>query len=202
MEWVARALALAMPRGDTLGKRLHSCPPVPPGPAHPAADVTKVAERTISDDLEFLISQAVDTSKADYAGEGWTAVPRVAEVDLPGAPASSARPCRFRTTSPLPPCPAVITGVQIHNWANDFEDDSPNLEFVAPTAAYVVVSGVKTHVELNAVPPLTPRQTRLLNGTPDLSAAQGGSGVVMEESPDSTYDSKEARRAQRLRLQK
>ena len=33
-----------------------------------AVDVTKVAERTISDDLEHLISQTVDTSKADYAG--------------------------------------------------------------------------------------------------------------------------------------
>jgi hypothetical protein len=33
-------------------------------------DVTKVAERTISDDLEYLISKTVDTSKADYAG-GW-----------------------------------------------------------------------------------------------------------------------------------
>ena len=46
----------------------------------------------------------------------------------------------------------MITGVQIHNWANSFEDDSPNLEFVAPTAAYVVVNGVKTHVDLSAVP--------------------------------------------------
>jgi hypothetical protein len=31
-------------------------------------DVTKVAERTISDDLEFLISKTVNTDKADYAG--------------------------------------------------------------------------------------------------------------------------------------
>ena len=46
----------------------------------------------------------------------------------------------------------MITGVQIHNWANNFEDDSPNLEFVAPTAAYVVVNGVKTHIDLNSVP--------------------------------------------------
>lgn len=30
-------------------------------------DITKVAERTISDDLEFLISNAVDPAKADYA---------------------------------------------------------------------------------------------------------------------------------------
>ena len=95
-----------------------------------------------------------------------------------------------------------MTGVQIHNWANNFEDDSPNLEFVAPTAAYVVVNGVKTHVDLSAVPPLTPRQTKLINGTPDLSVAQGGQGVVMEEAPDSSYDNKDARRATRERLQK
>ena len=50
--------------------------------------------------------------------------------------------------------------------------------------------------------PLTPRQTRLLNGTPELSANQGGSGVLMEESPDFSYDSKDARRAQKERLQK
>lgn len=33
-------------------------------------EMTRVAERTITDDLEYLISQAVDPSKADYAG-GW-----------------------------------------------------------------------------------------------------------------------------------
>lgn len=31
-------------------------------------DMTVVAERTITDDLEYLISQTVDPSKADYAG--------------------------------------------------------------------------------------------------------------------------------------
>ena len=48
--------------------------------------------------------------------------------------------------------PAVVTGVQIHNWAYDFEDASPNMEFVAPTSAYVVVDGVKTHLDLSAIP--------------------------------------------------
>ena len=46
----------------------------------------------------------------------------------------------------------MITGVQIHNWAYDFEDESPNLEFVAPTSAYVVVNGQKTHIDLAAMP--------------------------------------------------
>ncbi len=75
--------------------------------------MTKVAERTITDDLEYLISKTVDPAKADYA---------------------------------------VITGVQIHNWSTDFEDDSPNMEFVAPTSAYVVVNGQKTHIDLAALP--------------------------------------------------
>lgn len=50
--------------------------------------------------------------------------------------------------------------------------------------------------------PLTPRQTKLINGTPDLAVNQGGAGVLMEEQPDFSYDSKEARRTQRDRLQK
>ena len=92
--------------------------------------------------------------------------------------------------------------MQIHNWANDFNDESPNLEFVAPTAAYVVVNGVKTHVDLSAVPPLTPRQTKMISGLPDLAVNSAGTGVLMEEAPDSAYDSKDARRTQRERLQK
>nr|AXF41559.1 LCI520 protein [Chlorella sp. ArM0029B] len=126
-------------------------------------DVTKVAERTISDDLEYLISKTVDTSKADYA---------------------------------------VITGVQVHNWANDFEDDSPNMEFVAPTSAYVVVDGVKTHIELAAMPPLTPRQINLLHGG-DLTVVcnQGGQSTLRAEDPLHAYDSKDARRMQKKRLQ-
>jgi hypothetical protein len=32
--------------------------------------LTQVAERTITDDLEHLISQSVDPAQADYAGEG------------------------------------------------------------------------------------------------------------------------------------
>lgn len=65
--------------------------------------------------------------------------------------------------NPLPPlsnlflpcllhAPAVITGVQVHNWAYEFEDDSPNLEFVASTSVYVVVDGVKAHLDIAAIP--------------------------------------------------
>ncbi|KAL4426266.1 hypothetical protein ABPG77_009881 [Micractinium sp. CCAP 211/92] len=127
-------------------------------------DITKVAERTISDDLEFLISKTVDVNKADYA---------------------------------------VITGVQIHNWAYDFEDESPNLEFVAPTSAYVVVNGQKTHIDLAAMPPLTPRQIKMLHGgSQEVVCNQGGQSTLRAEDPPYAYDSKDARKAQKKRLER
>ncbi len=77
--------------------------------AHP-----QVAERTISDDLEYLIEKAVNPASADYA---------------------------------------VITGVEVHNWAAHLEEGGePSMEFIAPTKAYVVVNGVKTHLDLAMVP--------------------------------------------------
>lgn len=85
--------------------------------------ITKVAERTIHDDMDYLIKHAVDEKKADYA---------------------------------------VITGVQVHNWSTDFDNDTPNLEFVAPVEVYVVVNGEKTYVELDGIPSMTPRQVSLL----------------------------------------
>ena len=48
----------------------------------------QVAERTISSDLELLISKTVNREKADYA---------------------------------------VVTGVQVHNWATEFDNSEPNL---------------------------------------------------------------------------
>jgi len=47
---------------------------------------------------------------------------------------------------------AVITGVQIHNWASDFAGGAPSLEFVAVTKMYVVVNGIKVHLDLARVP--------------------------------------------------
>ena len=63
-------------------------------------------------DLEKLISKAVDPAKADYA---------------------------------------VFTGVQIHNWSDRFEDDEPNLEFIMPGKAYVVIQGKQTAIDLNSI---------------------------------------------------
>jgi hypothetical protein len=80
------------------------------GPRAPS----QLAERTISDDLEYLIEKAVNPAAADYA---------------------------------------VITGVEIHNWAAHLEEGGePSMEFIAPSKAYVVVNGVKTHLDLMMVP--------------------------------------------------
>eukprot|EP00878_Enallax_costatus_P000335 GHUV01000414.1.p1 GENE.GHUV01000414.1~~GHUV01000414.1.p1 ORF type:complete len:449 (+),score=146.99 GHUV01000414.1:109-1455(+) len=87
-------------------------------------DITKVAERVITTDLEYLISKAVNPKQADYA---------------------------------------VVTGVQVHNWASDLEDERiPSMEFVAPARAYVVINGEKIDLDLQQVPALSPRQLQLL----------------------------------------
>lgn len=132
-------------------------------------DLTKVAERTISDDLNYLISQTVDPQKADYA---------------------------------------VVTGVQIHNWGTTFDDESPNLEFIAPAQAYVVVNGFKTQIDLNTMPSLTPRQIRILADTGNMDASQAGSkddlvcnstgsSTLREIDPPYLYRSKRENRRRR-----
>jgi hypothetical protein len=139
-------------------------------------DITKVAERTIADDLEYLISHTVDPRRADYA---------------------------------------VVTGVQVHNWGARFDDDSPNLEFVAPVSVYVVVNGEKTHINLNTMPSLTPRQVRLLSsgargdgaggargqGEDDVVCNSGGTSTVREIDPPYLYNSRELRARQKRRAQ-
>eukprot|EP00873_Tetraselmis_striata_P040314 jgi/Tetstr1/460578/TSEL_000503.t1 len=102
-------------------------------------ELTKICERQISSDLEFLISKAVNTKDADYA---------------------------------------VITGVQIHNWGEKYDNGEPNLEIVAPTAGYVVVNGQKTELDLASVPALTPRQISLLTGQQGLDATSSVSAYV------------------------
>ena len=69
------------------------------GRAHPdalAGAAAQLAERTILDDLEYLIRNSVDPSRADYA---------------------------------------VISGVQIHSWGRAYDDEAPNLEYIAPRSA-------------------------------------------------------------------
>ncbi|KAG2490704.1 hypothetical protein HYH03_010865 [Edaphochlamys debaryana] len=111
--------------------------------------LTQVAERTISDDLEFLIEKAVNPSTADYA---------------------------------------VITGVEIHNWAAHLEEGGePSMEFIAPTKAYVVVNGVKTHLDLAMVPPMSFRQLQLMAersmDVPAGDICSGMRGAVLQEIP-------------------
>lgn len=90
-------------------------------------------------DLEYLISKAVDPKKADYA---------------------------------------VVTGVQIHNWASDLENKRvPSMEFVAPARAYVVVNGEKIDLDLQQVPALSPRQLQLL-AVQSTQAVQGSQSLT------------------------
>ncbi|KAL4520247.1 hypothetical protein Ndes2526B_g01226 [Nannochloris sp. 'desiccata'] len=136
-------------------------------------DITRVAERTIADDLDYLISHTVDPKKADYA---------------------------------------VVTGVQIHNWGTRFDDESPNLEFVAPQSVYVVVNGEKTHLDLNAMPSLTPRQVRILagkseggdarsRGADDVVCNSAGTSTLREIDPPYLYNSRDIRKRQKERVE-
>lgn len=96
------------------------------------ADITHIAERQITYDLETLIDHSVDSKKADYA---------------------------------------VITGVQIHNWAPE-GSDSPHFEFVAPATAYIVVQGRRTDLDLMLLPVLPPRVISLLATKSDHQATK------------------------------
>eukprot|EP00890_Picochlorum_soloecismus_P005650 jgi/Picsp_1/6086/NSC_03440-R1_low-co2 inducible protein len=129
-------------------------------------ELTRIAERTISDDLDYLISHTVDPKKADYA---------------------------------------VVTGIQVHNWGTRFDDESPNLEFVAPVSVYVVVNGTKEHIDLNTMPSLTPRQIRILAESRDSSGSQAavaedvacnstGFSTLREIDPPYLYRSRRERR--------
>eukprot|EP00899_Mesostigma_viride_P027246 jgi/Mesvir1/7706/Mv11663-RA.27 len=55
---------------------------------------------------------------------------------------------------------AVITGIQIHNWAS--ENDKVSLEVVAPCSAYAVINGVRKDIDIIRTPSLAPRQIELL----------------------------------------
>lgn len=100
---------------------------------------------------EYLISQAVDTKKADYAV--------VTGVQVGGR--GGLQLARFRlavsrrvASRPVPPAhiPAHAARTQIHNWAHDLEDEkTPSMEFVAPASMYVVVGGEKTELDVSKV---------------------------------------------------
>ncbi|CAK0781496.1 hypothetical protein CVIRNUC_005388 [Coccomyxa viridis] len=137
-------------------------------------DITKIAERTILDDLEYLISQTITSpSQADYA---------------------------------------VISGVQIHNWGQSFDNQSPNLEYIAPSTVYTVVAGERTYLDLNSIPQLTPRQIRVLSSSAaspessqidsnldEVCGSAGDTTTLRSVEPPYSYSSKESRRAARKR---
>lgn len=43
-------------------------------------------------------------------------------------------------------------GVQIHNWADDYDNEEPNFEFIAPTKVCVVIDGKRTDIDLEKIP--------------------------------------------------
>ncbi len=50
----------------------------------------------------------------------------------------------------------MVTGIQIHNWAEEFDGSEPNLEWVAPVNVYAVVDGRRYNLDLSLVPVSTP----------------------------------------------
>ena len=105
--------------------------------------MTRVAERTITDDLEYLIKHAVAGRRADYA---------------------------------------VITGVQIHSWGRQFKGDAPNIEYIAPSTVYTVVAGERTDLDLSSIPPLTPRQLKVLAAHEASDGGHEGGGSAHDGS--------------------
>jgi hypothetical protein len=73
---------------------------------------------------------------------------------------------------------AVITGVQVHNWGEKFDNGEPNLEIVAPTKMAVVINGEKTELDLASMPALTPRQISMLTGQQGLDTTSSVSAYV------------------------
>uniref|UniRef100_A0A7R9YSE2 Uncharacterized protein n=1 Tax=Chlamydomonas euryale TaxID=1486919 RepID=A0A7R9YSE2_9CHLO len=81
---------------------------------------------------------------------------------------------------------AVITGVQIHNWAASMRPGGPpNLELVEPHMLYAVVNGERRELRLDTVPSLTKRQLSHLSHNAAPSGLRVGRGrrTVITETP-------------------
>jgi hypothetical protein len=73
---------------------------------------------------------------------------------------------------------AVISGVQIHAWSKNYDDEHPNLEMVWPAKSYVVVKGERIDFDLASIPGLSPRQLlELANATAANAAAKDAAGA-------------------------
>lgn len=65
----------------------------------------------------------------------------------------------------ISPTQSFFSRLQIHNWGQSFDNQSPNLEYIAPSTVYTVVAGERTYLDLNSIPQLTPRQIRVLSSS-------------------------------------
>lgn len=68
-----------------------------------------------------------------------------------------------RTLSSIPDVQCLC--LQIHSWGQSFDNQSPNLEFIAPSTVYTVIAGERTYLNLSSIPQLTPRQIRVLSSS-------------------------------------
>lgn len=147
----------------------------------------QIAEQTILDDLEYLISHAITSpSQADYAViSGIQVSPPCWHKQFEEAfcrtlqQRSRIQPCLIAMVhnrpglcaakSPLLRCYLLSMrfhcALQIHSWGQSFDNQTPNLEFIAPSTVYTVVAGEKTYLNLSSIPQLTPRQIRVLSSS-------------------------------------
>ena len=65
----------------------------------------------------------------------------------------------------LPSLNVFACALQIHSWGQSFDNQTPNLEFIAPSTVYTVVAGEKTYLNLSSIPQLTPRQISVLSSS-------------------------------------
>mmetsp|Transcript_22805 Transcript_22805/g.54572 ORF Transcript_22805/g.54572 Transcript_22805/m.54572 type:complete len:407 (-) Transcript_22805:175-1395(-) len=78
---------------------------------------------------------------------------------------------------------AIITGVQIHNTGMEFDNDEPNLEFIAPNTVSVIINGERVDLDLSYLPAASPRQVGVLGGmalsnSPQSMVANTGNATV------------------------
>jgi hypothetical protein len=45
-----------------------------------------------------------------------------------------------------------VTGVQIHNWGQQFDSAEPNFDYIAPASTYVVKGGKRTNLDISTMP--------------------------------------------------
>jgi len=93
---------------------------------------------------------------------------------------------------------AVVTGIQIHNWSDNFTDiNEPSLEFIQPCKAYTVIHGRRTNMDVRSAPALAPRMIHILS-----SGTGIGGGTSGPEEGASIYVEANSGAKSRFNLQK